>query len=140
MLEIMVVLAVIGALAAFGIIIGLDSYSRYNFHAESDTVVAMLQKARSEAINNIGGVRHGVYFGDAADLILFSGSTYSPPAYETKLAKNPVVVYNYSACTGNQVVFDQLSGKPASIGCQIVLQEGLKSVTITINNESGIDY
>lgn len=60
LIEVVIVMAIVGFLAVFGIIVGLDSYSRYNFHSEVDDAVAMLQRARSEAINNIGGVAHGV--------------------------------------------------------------------------------
>ena len=133
LIEIVIVIAIVGFLAIFGIIIGADSYARYNFHSEEDIAVSLLQRARSESINNIGGVTHGIYFADPADLILFSGSSYAG-SYELKIAKSQIVSYDYSACSGNQVVFAQLSGKTA--GCVIKIN----GKNITINNEGGIDW
>ena len=135
-IEILIVMAIIGFLATFGIIAGLDTYSRYSFNSEIDNAIAMLQKARSEAINNIGEVKHGVYFDNSSpDLILFSGPTYTG-SYEIKIGKNKTVSYS-STCSGNQIIFSQLAG--TTTACAVTIQ-GFKSTVITINNEGVIDY
>ena len=132
-IEIIVVIAIIGFLATFGVIAGLDTFARYNFHSERDSAIALLQKARSEAINNIGEAAHGVYFGsDQPDLILFSGASYTG-AYELKIEKSKAVSYS-NTCAGDQVVFTQLSG--GTTACEVKIN----GVPVTINNEGGIDY
>ena len=136
LIEIAIVIGIISFLAAFGVIVGLDSYSRYVFHSDADTAVAMLQKARSEAINNIGESPHGVYFGNAANLILFSGASFAArnPAYDLKLAKSKTGSFGGAA----EVVFSQLSG--ITTDANITISDGIRNVTITINNEGGIDW
>ena len=137
----MVVIAIVGFLATFGIIAGLDTYSRYSFNSEVDNVVAMLQKARSEAINNIGGSKHGVCFDPvkcADDIILFAGTTYTPPAFEFEFEKNKTITYSGAT----EIVFDQLSGNAPACSptpCTVTIT-GIKPTNITINNEGGIDY
>lgn len=136
LVEITIVLAIMAGLATIGLIVGVDSYSRYNFHSEKDTVVSMLQKARSAAINNIGESWHGVYFGDSANIILFQGQgatkdyTHRNLAFDFKIEKSTVVSYSGTS----EIVFDQLSGNTSSGTVTI------NSANITINNEGGIDW
>lgn len=139
MIEIIVVLGVIGMIAAFGVIAGLDTYSRYNFRSDVSSAVALLQKARSESINNIGGTPHGIYFDNSSpDLILFSGASYAG-TYELKIEKAKAASYSAPVCTsGNQVIFAQLSGRTTA--CSIDINDGVRSVTININDEGGIDW
>jgi len=140
MIEIIVVLSIIGMIAAFGIIAGIDTFARYNFRSQTDTAVALLQKARSEAINNIGGKKHGVYFADTNNLILFRTTTdYAgrEAGYDLKIDKSKAVTYT-NTCGSDQVVFIQLSGQTSA--CGVTLIEGSKSITITINSEGGINY
>ncbi|HEY4477200.1 MAG TPA: prepilin-type N-terminal cleavage/methylation domain-containing protein [Candidatus Paceibacterota bacterium] len=130
LIEITVVLAIMAGLATIGLIVGVDSYSRYNFHSAEDTAVSMLQKARSEAINNIGESPHGVYFADLDNLILFYGSTYTPGSDELKIEKPAAVSYSGAS----EMVFNQLSGNTS--GGTVTIN----SANITINNEGGIDW
>lgn len=140
LIEIIVVLAIIGMIAAFGIIAGIDTYQRYNFRSQADATSALLQKARSESINNIGGRKHGVYFADSDNLILFRTVTdYAgrESGYDFKIEKAKTVTYSYT-CGNDQVIFTQLSGQTAA--CNITLTEGTKSVIVSVNNEGGINY
>ncbi|OHA70743.1 MAG: hypothetical protein A3D64_02835 [Candidatus Wildermuthbacteria bacterium RIFCSPHIGHO2_02_FULL_49_9] len=137
LIEVLIALAIFGFLMVFGVIAGIDTLSRYNFHAEIDNAAALLQKARSEAINNIGGAAHGVRFDDASYIISFIGA-YSPPAYEYKIAKNFTATYTGTA----EINFDQLSGRvPAcATPCTVTVSDGVRNNIITINYEGGIDY
>lgn len=140
LIEMMVAMTIVMFLAVSGIIIGIDSFSRYNFHNEVEKEAAMLMRARSESINNIGGAEHGVYFNNADYIVLFKGSSYgNDPAHDLKIEKSKTVTYNASSCSGGQMVFSQLSGS-ASQACQTVLSDGIRNVTITLNNEGGIDW
>lgn len=138
LIEILIVLAVFGSMIAFGVVAGIDTLSRYNFHAELDNTMAILQKARSESINNIGGVAHGVHFPvpgaiDPDNLVLFNGS-----ANEFKIAKNPTAVYTGTA----DIIFTQLSGRVSACAtpCTVTISDGVRNNIITINYEGSIDY
>ncbi len=139
LIEATIVLAIMGVLATLGIIAGLDTYARYNFHSEEDTVVSLLQKARSEAIHNIGESRHGVHFPDASDpdnLVLFKGADYASrdPAYDIKIPRSKIADYSGSS----EIVFTQLSGTTTS--ATITMRNGTNIANITVNNEGGIDW
>lgn len=139
MIEVIIVMAIIGILATFGIIAGIDSYQRYNFHSEADDAVAVLQKARSEAINNIGGAPHGVYFADAANLVLFSGASY-PGTLEFQIEKTKTASYSGAS----QIIFSQLSGQVMTVcspsPCTVKISDSIRNTNITINHEGGIDW
>lgn len=136
-IEIIVVIALIGIVATWGIIVGFNSFLRYNFRAETDTVVSLLQKARSSAINNISESSHGVYFGDANDLILFRGIHHDTfPAEHIRIEKSDSVTYDASACADDEVIFEQLSGRTA--GCAIMLTNETQTISITTNAEGGV--
>ncbi len=140
LIEILIALAIFGILLAVGVVVGIDSLSRYNFHAEIDNSVAMLQKARSESINNIGGVTHGVNFTDVSDIVLYSTS-YSPPAHEFKLPKNPMAIYSGTTDINFAQLSGAASGPSGPCPCIVTITDGAKPpANITINHEGGIDY
>lgn len=135
----LIVLGIIGVIMSYGIVAGIDSMARANFHAEADNAFSLLQKARSESINNIGGKTHGVKFNDPSDLILFGG-VYSPSNYELKFAKNATAIYGGDV----EINFEQLSGRASkptgACPCTVTITDGVRNNTITINYEGGIDY
>ena len=136
LIEVVIVMTIIVFLGTFGVIVGLDTYRRSNFHSEEDTAVSLLEKARSGAINNIGESWYGVKFDDASNLILFRGQgtpkdyVHRNSAYDLKIQKSGVLVYTGAT----EMVFNQLSGD--SSGGIVTIN----SSNITINNEGGIDW
>lgn len=136
-IEVMVVMALVGIIATWGLIAGFNSFERYNFRSEADAAVSLLQKARSSAVNNITELPHGVYFGDADDLILFRGANHDAlPAEHIRVQKSGSVTHDASGCAGEEVVFEQLSGRTA--GCTITLSGETQTISITTNTEGGI--
>ncbi len=138
LIETLIVIGIIGFLAVVGIIAGIDTYSRHIFRSDLDKTAALLQKARSSAINNINEKSYGVYLGDADNLILFSGTSYDPSlTFNYKLERSKTAT-STNTCAGNQVVFSQLTGN--TVGCEIVIKDGDKVATTTINSQGGINY
>jgi len=133
LIEVIFVIALITFIASFGTIAGLDMYQRYNFNSQSDIAISLLQKARSEAMNNISGQPHGVYFADPDNLILFTGSSFGS-AYELKLGKNKAVQY----AGASSIVFSQLSA--TTTAASVTITQDAKIRTISVNAEGGIDY
>lgn len=144
LIEIIVVmslLAVIGALTAFA---NFDVWRGYTFRGESDLLISLLQKARSQSVNNIclgsscvEGQPHGVKI-LPDKYIIFQGTVYNPsdPLNEEFDASDTV-----SHSGMSEVVFSQLSGD-VSLAGDIILNEidGFRSETISINNEGRINY
>ena len=112
MIEILVVIALVTAIASVGIIAGIDSWQRFLFRSNVDTAVSLLQKARSSAIHNVGETSHGVYFCDPSNskFILFRGNTYDASSpYNLPVDKSKTATI--TSCPGlSEVVFAQLSG------------------------------
>ena len=135
-IEMMIVLGIIAILATFGIIAGLDLYARYNFRSEVDKAMAMLGRARSEAMNNISELPHGVYFADSQDLILFAGKDFAHrnSSYDLKIEKAKTASYTGAS----EAIFSQLAG--TTTAATVVVGDGIRSATIIINYEGGIDY
>jgi len=138
MIEILVVIALITAIASVGIIAGIDSYQRFLFRSNVDTAVSLLQKARSSAIHNIGETNHGVYFCDPAKFVLFRGATYDVTSPSNFPVDKSGAVTITSCPAPSEIVFDQLSGN--TVDANIVLTDGVRSTTIEINHEGGINW
>lgn len=137
-IEVLIVIALIGFLAVMGIIIGLDSFQRYDQRSERDLLVSLLEKARSEAVNNIGEHAHGLHFDPAspANYVLFRGNIFgSAPQYDLSVPRNQAV-----AVSGlTDVVFTQLSGTPTVTPVPDIVISGVNS-PVTINAEGGINW
>ena len=53
LMEVLVVIALLGVIFSLSVFISLDTYRGSSFRNERDTLVGVLQEARSEAMNNI---------------------------------------------------------------------------------------
>jgi prepilin-type N-terminal cleavage/methylation domain-containing protein len=141
LIELIVVIGLITIIAGFGMIVSIDDYRGYSFRSERDIIVSALQKARSQATNNMcygaactDGLAHGVYFGTPGHYIIFQGTTYSAgdPINEDIVAKNASAVV-----TGvTSVLFTELSGNaiivPSVPGSVSVTDVGNHTSFITI--------
>lgn len=146
LIETLIVIGIIGFVAVIGVIVGLDTYQRYVFRSDLDKTAALLQKARSSAINNVDEKSYGVRFLDATNpdhLILFrTASTYAARdvSYDYKIAKSKTVIYDLTLCPGDQVVWSQLYGLTTPTDCKIDIKDGVKTSRIEINAQGGINY
>ncbi len=137
LIEILIVMAIVSFIAIIGIIVSIDTYNRYIFRSDLDKTVALLQKARSSAMSNINEKEYGVYLEDSSNLIFFRGSTFDPSdSFNYKVEKSKTAT-STNSCS-DEVVFQRLTGKTTA--CEIVITEGNKVATTTINNQGGINY
>lgn len=140
LIEIMVSMAILAVLAGFGLFIAVDQYKSYALSSERNTVVSMLQKARSRALNNIGETRHGLALGPIGkptSYVAFRGATYATrnADYDEEVPMSPAV-----AITGvKEFVFRQLSGDGLNAGTATISTTE-KSLTIDVNNEGRINW
>lgn len=135
-IEIIIVMALFTGLFAMGAVTGTDSYQRYIFRSELEKTGALLQKARSSAMANVGESSHGVYFGDSANTILFRGASYTASSpYNLKIERSKAV----SISGPLEIVFTPLSGATVTTGI-ITLTDGVRNATITVNNEGLINW
>jgi prepilin-type N-terminal cleavage/methylation domain-containing protein len=135
LMEILVVMGILAVLGTFGYLVTIDCYKSYAFNAERDTIVAILQKARSQSLANINESAHGVHF-DSGQYVIFQGAAYGggAPFYQALPASFGIT---HSGII--DVVFAQLSGD-ANPGGNLILGDGKRSETISINNEGQINW
>lgn len=139
LLEILIVIAIIGLIAALGLFISMDVYRGFLHRSERDTIVSLLERARSHAMANIGGSAWG-FCALGGNYVVFRGTDYPTGTVETSVATSSALVTNIPYCgpnPGDVIVFAQLSGTttPATISVQ---QGAAPAATITINDHGTI--
>lgn len=137
LIEIVVVVGLLVVIAALGLMVSMDDYRAQNFHTERDTVVSVLHKARSQAVNNMcfgvgctDGKAHGVHVANG-EYVVFQGATYAT----RDVAVDEVITAGDAATvvTGpTDVIFTQLSGMVN------VNPVGANSMTITGPNRISV--
>lgn len=133
--EILIAMVIMGSIASLGLFFGLDAYRFTTVRTERDTVVGILQRARSEAMNNLGQKSHGVHVG-TAEYSLFAGDFFNPSD------ENNVDLPIGSGITVSgltDIVFTQLSGAARTVG-SLTLNDGNTSAAIFINSIGGINW
>src|ERR1051325_11129769 len=133
-LEIAVTLAIFMFVASIGLFASMDFYRGYSFNTSVSTAISLLERARSRSMDNIGGASSGLHI-VSTGYTLFRGTAYGVPNHNydefTPLDKGITV----SGLT--DIIFSQLSGRPNAT-VTIILSNGVKSKTISINREGGI--
>jgi prepilin-type N-terminal cleavage/methylation domain-containing protein len=137
MIELLIVMGLFIIVLSFGIAIGLDSFRANNLIAEKSSLISALQKARSQAINNVGNSGHGFSF-DGANYIIFEGASFGSRNWSRDLIIPKSSSITISGFT--EVVFEQLTGDASPAPCNIILSEGISSSSISVNEEGRIDW
>lgn len=133
-IEIVVAIAIISVLATMGFLVSLDFYKSYAFNSERDIVISLLQKARSQSLNNIFQKPHGVAF-SASQYVLYEGGSY----LTRDSSKDFIVPANPSISnSGGEVVFAQLSAEALPI--TFTLTAGNRTQLININQEGMVQW
>lgn len=135
LIEILLVLAILAVIFGFGYLVNFDFYKSYSLRSEKDTLTSILRRVRSQALNNVGKSAHGIYIGSSS-YILFYGNSYSGRDAQWDEAINQSVGVNISGL--NEIIFQPLSATSSASGT-IVLSNGVKSLSISINNEGRIN-
>jgi len=149
MIEIVVVIGIITILFSLGFFVDLSTYSRYSHRSEVDVIVSVLEKARSQSMNNkcfgscTDGKTHGVYI-TSGQYVIFQGNDYASRdlAVDEITTANP----NSSATGFTEVVFEQLTGKlkpqisPMDSELTLTVTQEGKTSKIHINNQGRINW
>lgn len=144
LIEVMVVLGMVVLVASATSVMGLENYRSFAFQSERNTMVALLQQARSQAMNNVclggsctGGKPHGVEF-TTSGYTVFQGPNYS--SRETSVDRYFATTYPVALTGNTSFTFNQLSGSTASAGTMIVSDSFGNTSTITITAQGGISW
>lgn len=153
LIEIILVIAIMSATLSLGLFVNMNSHRGETFRGGRDLLIATLEHARAQAVNNIclgtgcsDGKPHGVHIDtDGNNLVksyvLFQGEPYnSTDPLNTTIDISGNISRNISLLSGSDVdiYFRQLSGdsNPASM----TLSNSVETSIITINSESRITW
>lgn len=134
LIELLITMALLSGLATLGVVVGLDFYRSYAFNAERDTLVAMLQKARNQSMNNMQGLAHGVRV-ESGQYILFNAPYVAGSPTNEIIPAHPAIIN--SGLT--EVIFTQLSGTTSS-NSTLHITDGKRSTNISINTEGRVEW
>lgn len=111
LVEVLVVVGLIGIVLAIGSLVNVNFYTRELSASEEETLVGVLQNARSRAMNNVDASPHGVRYQGGDDFIIFSDEEeiiISRPKSENTTNSNVEITVNNNS--NWEVEFEQLSG------------------------------
>jgi len=135
LVEIIIVLAIFTLIISLGAFMSLDFYKSYSFRSEKYQLVSILQKARSQALNNINQTPHAVHI-ESGGYTFFEGNNFQSSTNKIFFESNGNV--SHSGMT--DVIFGQLTGNAIVSGGDLVLHDGVhQDIIISINNEGRID-
>lgn len=144
LIELLTVMGLFSLIAGLALIMNLDDYRSFQFRDERNLLVTLLQKARSQAVNNVclgasctDGQPHGVHI-ESGKYVVFQGSTYNASSgiNQNFDANNTMT----ATASSPEVVFGQLSGQVAADWTVTLQNQSGKTVTIQVNKEGRIDY
>ena len=131
--EILVVVGIFALLMSFSLVVSLDIYRGDSFRGEQDVIISILQKARSQSINNINETSHGIRF-EPDQYVLFDGD-----GGEVEFPMNTKVTYQDMA--SDTVTFKQLSGNTDSgIDFTFKITNGAKTSAIEVTSDGTINW
>jgi len=141
--EILVTLAIFVLMAGIGLFMSFEAYRGATRRSERDTIVSLLEKARSRAMANTDQSEWSVCY-DAGDYIIAKGATCDDSTAYDRIEANAGVVAasDFSDFESpNEIIFAQLTGNVVAAPYTIeVVQEGNPPEEITINYEGRINW
>lgn len=140
LIEILIAMGMYIGLLSIGLAVTMHDYRLHIVRAEEETLVALLESARSQAMNNINGTSHGVAINPPDyphAYIVFEGEEYG-------VAVGEVITQQYALDIKEEsldvVVFEQLSGNAREPGRIMFIDSGGIEKEIEINAEGRIDW
>lgn len=157
LIEMLIVGAIIGFIAAAGLVLNINALRRFSFRSDDGAIVSALLFARSQAVNNIclgfdcaDGKAHGVYFNNSTkQIVIFQGDSYNeddPTNEKIEFENKSISIFaaDENNNTADKIVFEQLSGgmKGDSDLITIKLTDAGSGRTevIQVNKAGRIDY
>jgi Tfp pilus assembly protein FimT len=126
--------------------VSFDYLKSSQYIKENDALIALLQKTRSRAINNINGVKHGLHIDTSAHTFtIFQGSTYvaGAPTNEVYTYDSSILLFSDVDCTvafsSLDINFSQLTGN-LSTPITICMSDGKREGLVDINAEGRIQW
>lgn len=139
--EILIVMVIMAIIVSLGLIVSIDFYKSYSFRSERNIIASILQKARSQSLNNINQTRHGVHFEDSSGLkyILFECPAITPNcASYDPIYPQIEMASSWGSSISNlpiDVIFNQIDGNLVDSNCSSN-PSTVKDITVTYESTS----
>ena len=143
LIEILIVAGLLACIALLPLFADLSTYRGAGFRAERATIVTLLEAARADAINGIGGEPHGLALFPADNphsYVLFAGADYTaePATHEVFPADYPLAIAQGSPAA---VIFAPLTGDADYTGIlELIDPERGLTAEIDTNQEGMISW
>jgi len=135
-IELVITMAIIAIMVGLGLFVSLEFYRSSDLNSERDILLSVMRRARTQALDNVYGLQHGVFVSPSS-YIIFAGSSYASRAAqydETFPRSNAISVSGLS-----EIVFSALASTSTSSGT-IILADATASTTMSVNNEGQINW
>jgi prepilin-type N-terminal cleavage/methylation domain-containing protein len=131
LLETLVTISLLTILGTISLIVGLDNYQKNMFQTDVKSIFSALEKARSDALNNLDNEAHGIRL-EGNKLISFSGQRY------TNSPNSRIESLNFHLANPSyEIIFQPLTGNSNSIS--LVLSNGTLTQDIKLNAQGIIE-
>ena len=136
LLEILISIGVLTAIAAAGFPVTLDFYHSHQLTTERNSFIAAIRETRNQALSHVGNTDHGLLIASTSYTI-FQGSSY---AGRTQ-SQDQLIPHTDSVVISGppEIVFQSLSGKATSTSFALTGTDN-RTVFIMINTEGMIDW
>ncbi len=144
LIEIITVMGIFAlVMAGLSAVTSMDTFRGYDWHGNRNLIISTLQKARSQAVNNMcfgagctDGLPHGVHL-ESGKAIVFQGNSY--------IAGNSIneiipISTNIILAGLSDVVFKELTGNVTTVGTINLSDSTLHSSVVDINSEGRISW
>lgn len=135
-IEIVLVIAIGIIISNFTLGVGSDFYRSQSLIGERDSVINLLRRARTKALNNIDQSDHGLYI-SSEEYVVFEGSSYES---RSQSFDEPFPRSSGATISGpTEIVFTALEGSSNTSGT-ISVASGNGIVNISVNYEGRINW
>ena len=135
LIEIFIVIAIMGILAAITVPTLISSYRNYVFHGERDLAVSLLRRARGMSLAGTDSKDHGLKI-TSASYTIFEGSSWA--ARDTSQDQDTPHDNTVAISGGSEIVFGYLTGR--SVATILTLTDGSNAASVSINLEGLISW
>jgi prepilin-type N-terminal cleavage/methylation domain-containing protein len=136
LIELLVAMVILVIISSFGIGISSRAYRRGSIDAERDTLRGVLEKARSQALANIGEAAHGLAVTED-EYVVFRGNSYDDrdEDFDEVIPRTAGLVVDGPA----EVIFEPIEGTVDS-AVTFTVQGEVKSITVEVNEEGRVNW
>lgn len=135
LIELLVTISVFAILVALSVVTFTGVFDTNEISTEREIVIALLRKARSSAVNNLGTSDHGLYIASAS-YVLFEGTSYA--TRDTNEDETYERAEFVTITGADEIIFARLTGSTTSTSFSLSAYE--TSTTVLINNEGTISW